>query len=1044
MNIAPILFDYNARQPEHVLVDTKLAAEIDGQTSLVCPIVMDTEYWQALYDPTATTHLEPRQGVTLQMRGVAESLEDATVLIYPAQRDYCQEHNQPLRHKVFTHGFAGADFLQHHGYEVLLEHCADRLKKEKCPTIQFVVYAHMALVETGMMVQGADYLNDIYGAMRNNHIAFHRRLQASHSVKRKRSEHSRHKDFIPMFPWTLVVNGYRYNVELCLVDTVAVHGPASYKDLCANVGIKLSQKDEMHERGYITKMHRAYNKVARIFDTYIIEDLRPEEALREWDKLVKNVYKLFDVPCYYRGEPRMTIGACAKDLLEAVVYQGAHIPSDDKEAREEFIKLCLEPGTAKTLIDEVMRTRCLLSKVDGGRCRNNAPTLAHILGALCDIDIKSCYGEGLRCQYLPIGRPMIKDYPIDNPLHLCQTLRQFLHEVRYNTPDNELVYGLWHARVSTLEGYRLRYPQDYLQSWVKYAVRDMRDIIWSQRLDDQDDVIEGLDVKSGTTKVFTREVHDAVVTSDVLDWLFYVCGPAQREELLDQLYVRAAMVYPRSERRTSPEEVIAAQRNPDKGSTSTFHFAYDSSATTNVDAPSYAWYGFRLDALMIDKLLQERGMHPKKLDAGLNTLYKLLINSTYGDLTSPYFTVANPTVGNNITARARSMAWYAEKALNGFQTITDGGAFDLNRVVFPYQQTTIPAYQFVGLHRVSNPRRNCGIQFGALGGGASIKLEWDTDGTKNIPLLTIAPGHALRGMDAHHWIEDAAMKHLQLVFPHTGIRVLHKESKRLQFDDDTHPTRFDYIDRRGLYSFELKQCYDEMTLHGPANYGVFQKGKMIDRAQRSYPRSKAYVTTALVAEQLVRDQLYNNTDPGSVLHDTLRCPTRMIRQKVFVRSSILLPSEWRHGETSTWRDSPLKPGDSWWKAGMLRELSLSQWTYETKEQWESWEKAGNKLRNKYGQSFEAFFLNDDQTLNYQQMIEQLDALVALGISDPLAWFDTHRHRTRDYAMTHPELAALHATQQHLRWWQRMSHDADVMHNPSEDIAHAVSRADMYE
>lgn len=1045
-NIAPILFDYNDRKSQHVLlVDTRVPVTIDGVTSCLCPIVMDTEYWQALYDPRATTPLEPRKGVTIQLRGIDESLEDALVLVYPAQVAYCLEHNEPIRHEVFSYAFAGADFLAHHGHDIKFERYPDRLKKENVPTIQFVVYAHMALVETGMMVQGEDYLSDIYSAMRSNHISFHRRLQTSHTVKKKGSKQSQHRDFIPMQYWTMTIDGYRYNVELCIVDSVAVHGPASYKNLCANVGIQLTQKDEMHDTGYITKMRRAYNAIADIFNTYIIEDLRVEEALRKWKDLVGNVYHLFHVADYFRGEPRLTIGATAKDLLEAVVYRGAGIRSGDEEALEEFITLCLQPGTAKTLIDQVMYTRCLLAKVDGGRCRSNAPTLAHVLGALCDIDIKSCYGEGLRCQYFPIGNPRIKDYPIDNPLHCCHTLRQFLREQRYNTPKNELIYGLWHARVSTPEGYRLQYPQDYLQSWVNKSVRDMRDIIWNKNLKDADEVEEGLDVKSGTTKIFTHEVHDACITSDFLDWLFYVCGPAQREELLDQLFIRSALIYPRSAQRSSPAEVLEILRPHEKGTSCTIDYDDADLPEHRENRTPSAWYAFRLDELLIDKLLQERGMHPKKKDAALNALYKLLTNSTYGDLTSPYFTVANPTVGNNITMRARSMAWYAEKGLNSFQTITDGGAFDLNRVVYPYQQKQIPAYQFVNLHRTANPKEKHHIQYGALGGVEHINLDWDKDGKNNIPLLTIGPGQTLRGVDAHRWIEDSAMDHLRNLFSETGIRVLHQPSTRLVLDNDDNPTRFDYQDRNGLYSFELKACYDEMTLHGPANYGVFQDGKLIDRAQRSYPRSKSYVTVAMEYGQRTLGHLYDKTDPASVLHERLRHPTHMERQQVFVRSSILLPSDWRKNEASTWKNSPLKPGDSHWQAGLMREWGNSQLTFETLEQWEGWEKASNKLRNKYGQSFEIFFLDENGILNFQKMIKQLDTLLALRITDPVdEWFDKHHNKCRDKDLKHPALDALEETKTHLRWWQGMTEDADVMHNPCEDTAFTPQRTEYHD
>ena len=464
----------------------------------------------------------------------------------------------------------------------------------------------------------------------------------------------------------------------------------------------------------------------------------------------------------------------------------------------------------------------------------------------------------------------------------------------------------------------------------------------------------------------------------------------------------------------------------------------------NTDTGPFAWHAFRLDKLLIDQLLQERGLHPTKKDLALNALYKLLTNSTYGELTSPYFTIANPTVGNNITMRARSMAWYAEKGLNGFQTITDGGAFDLNHVVFPYNANTVAAHQYVNLHRVTASQRERRISYGTLGGVESLTLDFEEDGEKNIALLSIDQGTPLRGMDAHHWIEEKAMEHLQRLFPEKGIRVLHEPSTRLKMDNDDKPTGFEYIPRIGLYSFELKACYDEMTLHGPANYSVWQKGKMIDRAHRSYPRKKEYVTTSVVAGQLVRVHLYDATDPASILHERLRCPTAVPRQKTFVRSTILLPSEWRHGEQSTWKHSPLKPGDSWWKAGLMRELSLSQWTYETLEQCEAWEKDSNKLRNKYGQSFEVFFLNEDDTLNFQKMITSLDAMVALGVQDPVDRLYPCHNRTRDLPMRHGELDALEQTQEHLRWWQGMTEDADVIHNPSDDIAYAVLRAEMYE
>ena len=69
----------------------------------------------------------------------------------------------------------------------------------------------------------------------------------------------------------------------------------------------------------------------------------------------------------------------------------------------------------------------------------------------------------------------------------------------------------------------------------------------------------------------------------------------------------------------------------------------------------------------------------------MNNLIKFVINTFYGDLISLYFKCGNTVAGNNITARARSMAWHLEKSVHGFQTITDGCCFELNRVIYKHK-----------------------------------------------------------------------------------------------------------------------------------------------------------------------------------------------------------------------------------------------------------------------------------------------------------------------------------------------------------------------
>jgi hypothetical protein len=73
-----------------------------------------------------------------------------------------------------------------------------------------------------------------------------------------------------------------------------------------------------------------------------------------------------------------------------------------------------------------------------------------------------------------------------------------------------------------------------------------------------------------------------------------------------------------------------------------------------------------LGDLLVNRLLHERSKYSKSNpdEMALNELYKLVINTIYGDMVSPYFDIGNVVVGNNIIARARAMAWYMEKGLN--------------------------------------------------------------------------------------------------------------------------------------------------------------------------------------------------------------------------------------------------------------------------------------------------------------------------------------------------------------------------------------------
>lgn len=113
---------------------------------------------------------------------------------------------------------------------------------------------------------------------------------------------------------------------------------------------------------------------------------------------------------------------------------------------------------------------------------------------------------------------------------------------------------------------------------------------------------------------------------------------------------------------------------------------------------SYEWIEVPLEPLM-SKLIQGRKQYPK--GTSLNKFLKLIINTIYGCIASAFFSeegtgCSNVIVGNNITARARILAWCMSKGLYTYCSITDGGVFDLNNVL-TFRKTSLDLFE--RLHR---------------------------------------------------------------------------------------------------------------------------------------------------------------------------------------------------------------------------------------------------------------------------------------------------------------------------------------------------------
>jgi hypothetical protein len=661
--------------------------------------------------------------------------------------------------------------------------------------------------------------------------------------------------------------------------------------------------------------------------------------------------------------------------------------------KSAIIKEFCSYSTASWLKKKTTTTACYNSKVDGGRCRNNRPTDVRINGVICDTDISGCYGEGLRAQLYPLGKPAVLEYPIDSPINDYKTLRQFLKKY-----EKELIPGLWQARVSTREGYVLKYAQDFIVSWI--PPKDISKMITDIDKPGSDEWWNEDNV--GLTKIFTNQVHLGLIQHDFVQWLDKIATPRQRKELLDNLMVVTALFYPKSERVDSIEDLVKCHQTHAGKNTATIKTQKRKTTEIMTRQECHAWYGINIGEMLVNLLLLERKKHPK--ESTLNLLYKLCINTTYGDLVSQFFKISNVCVGNNITARARALAWYMEKGLHGFQTITDGCAFDLNKVLFPKGERLVTGENVVNAyakveegskHFPLKPLANLDyidILPVTIHNEQKQKNEWKG-------CLVLYQGEestTLSLKETQNWLDTKVAEHLRNLFP--NVDILHQ------------PTKDVYGNQRiGQFEFEAKGIYNSAAFHGTANYVLSIENQDKVRMRSYTPREHTSFELAADDLQVLREDYHPSNEFLAMLQEN---PLQVKRSEVYINSRILKIRDWRRNYTS-WQYSQAFPGCTVENAALLRELSLSQFTFQTHEQYKAWSKEFDILRRRYGQSYEMFFVDDEGYLNYQQLVNEVDAAIRAGKMSFLDGVDKRQSNFYRHYQPHPQLPALETAQQRL-------------------------------
>lgn len=1035
--------------------------DVEKGDNIHIPHGEDTEFWTDF----AKIKQRTRAMLTVQIKGIHKTTP-AIIFLNENLKGLINSHRIGQKTKPFKGvktEFSLVDYLIECGLDCSIKPIKNKkeaLYLPKCfvTKIGFFLTAEINLTSSGGVKENIKRLQ------RNEKGA---RIETARRIRCVTPVENQELDYVEL-DYIITINGLDYVLCLRLIDAGAIHGVASYGAFCKASGWKLQYKDNFTSDEK-SRMFEMSLRRPKDFENYALGDLDIVDALYSFAEKWQEVYELLGLGDYYQV-PKLTIGGSVKDLFCAALAKKIGINPDEKWLKQfnEFADKYLYEQSAGSLRQFSRHTRALLAKVEGGRCRNNRPTdifaMRKVNGKydaviICDIDISGCYGEGQRNQDYFIGNPEIYDFKVSKNNEYL-TLRQWLEaydvNVRnlitacdnrdyneWNNPKNwgELVKGAWYGRFSS--NGQLQYPQDFFASWFTNSGNGadvMAKFINKMKCDSEQNVTDWVDFneEEGNLKIFNHEIHNAVVTQDGLEWIFAIASKRQRQEFLDKTIMLSSSVYPRSRQiktdpKTALEKLNELHDNWKLKNTNERVDRGDGVKSWRYhDKECHAWFSVNLGDLLINDLLIERKKaqktHGKK--SPLDVLFKLCVNTLYGDMVSKYFVTANTVTGNNITGRARLLCWCMEKGLHGWQSITDGCAFEPTSVLFPNIDEING--ETVNLHREGSKLKRRKIKRDNLTGlkeikGLSVEFEtWDKD--KKQPKLTSSVGLELTHQDgkleklipvlkankdnskyqdldynpASNWLDVVAMNHLSEVFP--MISVLHSETTALKVKDDL---SVETPPRKGQFSFETKDLYIEGGFHGSANY-VMRKPHETTLKCRGYETKKKHRTLERDwhgIELIETDRYGNKNNPAKdLLGQIIINPTSIKRQKTGIKQGILKSGDYRN-LADKYESIGLETGDTILKPVLMSEFSLSQFTFKNYDQYQSWFKKVDKSKKKNKQSLEAFFLNDDETLNFELMVNTVDEMIDKDVTDPIKELDKHRHRNRDIKLEHPELYA---------------------------------------
>lgn len=348
----------------------------------------------------------------------------------------------------------------------------------------------------------------------------------------------------------------------------------------------------------------------------------------------------------------------------------------------------------------------------GGRCEREWKD-RYVWDTVADADFKSAYAGLLRAAMYPVGLPTIEAHT-DNEDPM--TFGEFRKKVMPKCGPN------WQVSLNGMLPGKVR--QDLIHS----KVCDGKDILgailsdYDKKTDSFDDARDS-DISHipGQFILLKDEMVNAVLTPELWATASAVMSNAEMKAF-DSLEVNTAAYY-LSEDCTEDAEEWMTDVLLDTGS---FRAAKRTGRVKDTRTRKTLLISFEgLFGVTTDirnRLKNEAKEAKKAGQSNAGTLnakqeaMKLFNNTGYGVLASPFFTVGNTVVANRITSGIRVAAWWLAKAADVFGIITDGGAYQLNRVrtLDPGPRAKLPSLTVFSQRKSTDAHR--AVKLGPLDG----------------------------------------------------------------------------------------------------------------------------------------------------------------------------------------------------------------------------------------------------------------------------------------------------------------------------------------